>query len=60
MKETASIVIDFGEKTISKIAFAKTRKEAERIEQELGMNIYFPSDLADFGDKESIFVLLDS
>lgn len=60
MKETTSIMIDFREKAISKIAFTKTREEAERIERELGMRIYFPSDLANFRDKESIFVLLDS
>lgn len=59
MKDTKSIVLDFGEKTIRKIAFARTREEAERIKQQLDMNIYYPSELADLGTKETIFVLFD-
>lgn len=54
-----SIVIDFKEKTVSKIAFARTREEAEELEKQYGMKIYFPSEIANFGEYSSIFVLAD-
>lgn len=57
--EEESVIIDFSEKSISKIAFARTREQAERIEKELGMHIYYPSELANFEIEKTIFVLLD-
>ena len=54
-----SIVIDFNKKSVSKIAFARTREEAEELEKQYGMKIYFPSEIANFGENSSIFVLVD-
>lgn len=34
---TDSIIIDFKDKSISKIAFARTREEAKKLEKQLGM-----------------------
>lgn len=53
-----SVILDFTNKEIRMVAFAKTREEAERIERQLGLTIYFPSEIANFGDDESIYVLL--
>lgn len=57
MDNTQSIVLDFTDKSVSKIAFAKTREEAERIKRQLDMTIYFPSEIANFGDDAPMFVL---
>lgn len=60
IKGIQSIVLDFSEQKVSKIAFAKTKEEAERIERQLGMTVYFPSEIANFGDNEvPMYVLLD-
>lgn len=56
---TDSIVIDFKEKSVSKIAFARTREEAKKLEKKLGLTIYFPSELADFDTENPIYVLCD-
>lgn len=57
--ESRLVVLDFKEKAVSKIAFARTKEEADRIERQLNMHIYYPSELANFHIKEPIFVLLD-
>ena len=58
-EQSKSIILDFKEKAVSKIAFARTKEEAERIERQLNMHIYYPSELANLQTKEPIFVLLD-
>lgn len=59
MEQSESIILDFKEKAISKIAFARTKEEAEKIGRKLNMHIYYPSELANFHMAETIFVLLD-
>ena len=58
-KQIESVILDFKEKAVSKIAFARTKEEAERIERQLNMHIYYPSELANLQTKEPIFVLMD-
>lgn len=58
MEYVASIVLDFEETQIKKIAFAKTREEADRIKRQLDMTIYFPSEIANFGEETPMYVLL--
>lgn len=60
MKEmdTSSIVLDFKEKSISKVAFARTKEEADRLERQLGLTVYFPSELANWGEEIPMYVLL--
>ena len=53
-----SIVLDFKEKSISKVAFAKTKEEADRIKRQLGLTVYFPSEIANFADETPMYVLL--
>lgn len=60
MSEVQSVVLDFSEKAVTKIAFAKTREEAERIKNQLDMAIYFPSEIANFGDEIPMYILLDN
>ena len=55
--DTPSITLDFQEKSISKIAFARTKDEADRLERQLGLSIYFPSELANWGDEIPMYVL---
>ena len=57
-EQSKSIILDKTEKAVSKIAFARTKEEAERIERQLNMHIYYPSELANLQTKEPIFVLL--
>ena len=52
-----SIVLDFSEKAIKKVAFVKTKEEADRLQKELGMTVYFPSEIANFEDV-AMYVLL--
>ena len=54
-----SVVLDFEEKSISKIAFTNSKEEAYRLRDELNMKIYFPSELANFEKETGIYVLLD-
>ena len=59
IKGTQSIVLDFSEQKVSKIAFARTKEEAERIERQLGMTVYFPSEIANFDENEiPMYVLI--
>lgn len=57
--EKQSVVLDFSEKTIRKVAFTNSKEEADRLKNELDMQIYFPSELANFENKTGIYVLLD-
>ena len=57
--EKKSIVLDFSEKTIRKVAFTNSKEEADRLKRELNMQIYFPSELANFDNETKIYVLLD-
>lgn len=61
MNEQGKLVtLDFMEKTVRKIAFANSKEMADKLEKEDGMHIYYPSELADLGIGETIFVLLDA
>lgn len=53
-----SIVLDFSEKAITKVAFAKTKEEADRLQKKLGMTVYFPSEIANFEEDVPMYVLL--
>ncbi len=55
---TSSIVLDFKEKSISKVAFARTKEEADRLERQLGLSVYFPSELANWDEEIPMYVLL--
>ncbi len=57
--EKQSIVLDFSEQAIRKVAFTNSKEEAYRLKNELNMQIYFPSELANFEKKTGIYVLLD-
>lgn len=54
-----TITLDFGEKTIRKIAFTNSREEAERLKNERNMKIYFPSEFASFCYETGVYVLMD-
>lgn len=58
--EDRLVKLDFMEKSVQKIAFTNSKKIADKLEKEDGMHIYYPSELADLGIGESIFVLLDA
>ena len=55
---TSSIVLDFKEKSISKVAFARTKEEADRLERQLGLSDYFTSELANWDEEIPMYVLL--
>ena len=57
--EKQSIVLDFSEQAIRKVAFTNSKEEADRLKKEFNMQIYFPSELANFEKKTGIYVLLD-
>lgn len=59
MKKPEVFVIDFGEKSVRKIAFTNSKREADRIVEKMGMHIFFPSELANFEVESPIFVLAD-
>ncbi len=56
--DTPSITLDFKEKSISKVAFARTKEEADRLERQLGLSVYFPSELANWGEEVPMYILL--
>lgn len=55
--EKQSIVLDFSEKAIRKVAFTNSKEEADRLKKEFNMQIYFPSELASFGSETEVYVL---
>ncbi len=57
--ESKSIIFDFRNKSISKVAFTNSKEEAYRLIDEFNMKIYFPSELANFENESGIYVLLD-
>lgn len=56
--EKQSIILDFSEKAIRKVAFTNSKEEADRLKKELNMQIYFPSELASFESETDVYVLL--
>lgn len=52
-------LLEFQEKKVTRIAFAKTKEMADELGKKLGLKICYPSDVADFGDGCKLYVLAD-